>query len=112
MQFKLMVFIFFLLTVAAEVIFLPVIIHSLRANTETIFMLHHPDKTFSDFSKCQRQVDDTEHCYDTYNAAVQLAEAEDCTPSGIEQKRKFKKLVEHTTEANIESELEKECPDR
>ncbi|TKK17870.1 hypothetical protein EcCFBP13530_16170 [Enterobacter cancerogenus] len=28
-------------------------------------------------------------------------------PSGIEQKREFKKLVEHTTEANIEAELKR-----
>lgn len=97
------------LIVIATVLFLPQILREAQTNTEIEEMLQHPDSTFIIFSKCKKNVSDVDQCYNAYSAAVRLADAKNCTSSGIELKRKFKRLVEHSKERDIENEISKEC---
>lgn len=73
-------------------------------------MIKHPDDTFDYFSECKKRVSDADRCYNAYSAAVKIAESEISTLSGIKLKRKFKRLVEHGTNQDIDEEINKECP--
>ena len=97
------------LIVIATALFLPKILRESQTNAEIEEMLQHPDSTFIIFSKCKKDVSDVDRCYNAYSAAVRLADAKNCTPSGIELKRKFKRLVEHSQARDIEDEISKEC---
>ncbi|HCT9899538.1 hypothetical protein [Citrobacter koseri] len=110
MSFKIIVTIGAMLIIAAAVLFLPGILRGIKTNPQIEDMLKHPDGTYSFFSKCKKHVSDVNRCYNAYSASVQIADSKDCSPSGIALKLKFKELVEHTTEIDIESEISKECP--
>ena len=73
-------------------------------------MIKHPNDTFDYFSKCKKRVSDADRCYSAYSAAVKIADSKNCTSPGVELKRKFKRLVEHGTELDIDEEINKECP--
>ncbi|WP_447765747.1 hypothetical protein [Enterobacter asburiae] len=109
MSFRLLVAVGVVLVIAADVLFLPGILHGINDNPQTEHMLKHPDDIYNFFSTCKKEVLDADRCYYAYSASVQIANSPDCTPSGIELKRKFKKLVEHARDLDIESEIKIEC---
>lgn len=98
-----------LVTILSMTIF-PKVIRGIRDNPEVREMIKYPDETFDYFSECKKKVSDTDHCYKAYSAAVQITDSKDCTPSGVELKRKFKRLAEHGTDQDIDEEINKECP--
>ncbi|MEF3092337.1 hypothetical protein CD006_01300 [Enterobacter sp. 10-1] len=109
MTFKLTVAIGVVLVAVATALFFPKIFRELQTNSELEKMLQQPDNTYLLFSQCKKDVSDVDRCYNAYSAAVQLADSKNCTPSGIELKRKFKRLVEHSKDRDIENEINKEC---
>lgn len=110
MSFRIVVITSVVLVTTSSIFILPKVISGLRNNPEIKDMIKHPDGTFDYFSECKKQVSDADRCYNAYSAAVQIADSRDCTPSGIELKRKFKRLVEHGTNQGIDEEINKECP--
>lgn len=110
MSFRIVVITTVVLVTISSIFILPEVIRGLRNNTEIREMVKHTDDTFDYFSECKKQVSDADRCYNTYSAAVQIADSRNCTPSGIELKRKFKRLVEHGTNQDIDEEISKECP--
>lgn len=68
-----------------------------------------PDRTYATIRQCQKQVDDVNHCYNAWSAGVALAEADDGSPAGVRNKRRFKQLVEHISDADIAQEMAKAC---
>lgn len=110
MSFRIVVIIALILVTISSIIIFPKIIRGIRDNPEVREMIKHPDETFDYFSECKKRVSDTDHCYKAYSAAVQIADSKDCTPSGVALKHKFKRLVEHGTDQDIDEEINKECP--
>ena len=99
-----------MLIIVPTVLFLPGILQGIKTNPQIEDMLKNHDDTYNFFSKCKNMfrmltaaITPTAHLY-------RCADSKDCSPSGIALKLKFKELVEHTTEINIESEISKECP--
>lgn len=109
MSFKVMIGCMVLFVGILDYIALPKIIETIKNNPEIKDMRLHPDFTYSYFKECTIHVVDANRCYNAYSAAVDIANAESCTPSGIELKRKFKHLVEHAADNVIEDEIKKEC---
>lgn len=92
-----------------SLIIMPKVLKTVRSNPEIERLVKAPNATFSLFSECKKHVADADRCYNAYSAAVYLANLNDCTPSGIELKRKFKGLVEHAKARDIEDEINKQC---
>ncbi|EMO7187598.1 TPA: hypothetical protein QDZ66_004017 [Pluralibacter gergoviae] len=89
---------------------LPRVLEGVKKNPDIDYMMAHPDRAFDTYSECKKQVADADRCYSAYSAAVLLAETSSCTPSGIERKRKFKRLTEHASNETIEQEIARACP--
>ncbi|HCM6188576.1 TPA: hypothetical protein N3Z43_005291 [Klebsiella pneumoniae] len=90
--------------------FLPGELRKITNSDEIMEMVAHPDDTFNVFNQCKNLVADVDRCYAAYSAAVQIADAKNCSPSSLALKRKFKRLVEHSTNGAIEDEIRKDCP--
>lgn len=88
---------------------LPKAIETIKNNPEANFMRLHPNFTYNYFKNCTIHVVDVNRCYNAYSVAIDIANSKDCTSSNIERKRKFKHLVEHSTDETIEDEIKKEC---
>jgi hypothetical protein len=88
---------------------LPGELQEIKGTNEIMTLVNHPDDTFNIFSQCKKMVNDVDRCYSAYSAAVQIANSTNCSPSSLALKRKFKKLVEHSTNDVIEDEIRKEC---
>lgn len=109
MPYRFMILIFIGITFSLIYSFLPQELMNIKRNPDIEYFKSRQDYTFNFFSKCKKQVSNVAHCYNAYSAAVQLAESKNCTPSGIRVKRRFKQLVEHTTDDAIEDEIKREC---
>ncbi|MBS1204750.1 MAG: hypothetical protein H6R25_1649 [Proteobacteria bacterium] len=93
----------------ASVMLLPGIFSQLKNTPEINYYKNHPDSAYSVFSGCKSHPDNVDECYAAYSAAVYLADSVDCSPSGIEIKHRFKQLVEHSREDDINKEIISDC---
>lgn len=109
MSYRCFITLLSLIALISGLLVMPGVLKTVRSNPEMERMIKAPDATFSLFSACKKQVTDAEQCYNAYSAAVYLANLDDCSPAGIELKRKFKGLVEHAKARDIENEINKQC---
>ncbi|MCV3774233.1 hypothetical protein [Enterobacter sp. RD4-1-1] len=93
----------------ASVMLLPVIFSQLKNTPEINFYKNHPDLDYTVFSNCRSHPNNVDDCYAAYNAAVFLADSADCSHAGIDIKRRFKRLVEHSKEEYITAEIISDC---
>lgn len=101
-----------ILAVVLSYLTLPAVIKGIKVNPQIAWLIAHPDITFDRFSECKQHVSDANGCYNAYSAAVQLAEAHDCSEDGLKRRLRFKRLTEHAADSELENELNKACPGR
>jgi len=94
------------------VILLPGIFSQLRNTPEINHYKSHPDLTYRVFSSCKYHPENVDDCYAAYSAAIDLADSGDCSPAGKEVKRRFKILVENSSEKHVNEEIISECQAR
>lgn len=94
------------------VILLPGIFSQLRNAPEINYYKSHPDLTYRVFSGCKYHPVNVDDCYAAYSAAVDLADSGDCSPAGKKVKRRFKILVENSSEKNVTEEIISDCQAR
>lgn len=109
MKFRYSVVTGVVLLAVASVVMLSDIISGLKNSPRIVFYHNDPDRAYSVFSVCKDHPEPIDDCYAAYSAAVALADSEDCTATGIETKRRFKRLVEHAKEETITEEINSDC---
>lgn len=80
-----------------------------KNNPQVLAWIKVPDRTYAAIDECQKQVDNAERCYSAWSAGVALAESDDCSDVGLFNKRRFKQLIEHIADDDIDKEIAKEC---
>ncbi|MGK3143589.1 hypothetical protein [Pantoea sp. C2G6] len=93
----------------ASAVLLPGIFAQLKNSPDAAYYKNHPDLAYNVFSGCKSHPDNVGNCYAAYNAAVDLADSDDCSPAGRVIKHRFKRLVEHAKEEYINEEIISDC---
>lgn len=109
MKFRYIAMMGFVAFALASTQLLPVIFSHLKSTPEISYYINHPDLTYSIFSECKLRVDDADRCYAAYSAGIFLADSTDCSLTGIEFRRRFKRLVEHSKNDTITEEITSDC---
>lgn len=109
MKFRYIVLMGMVTLTVASVMLLPSIFSQLKNTPQINYYKSHPDLAYTVFSGCKAYPDNVDDCYAAYNAAVYLAASGDCSPSGKEIKRRFKRLVEHSKDEYITAEITADC---
>ena len=109
MKFRFIIFTGVMLLAVVSVMVLSDIISGLKNSPEIVFYKSHPERAYAVFTVCKNHPDPIDDCYAAYSAAVSLADSEDCSVTGKETKRRFKRLVEHAKEETITEEIDSDC---
>ncbi|MBD8129266.1 hypothetical protein IFU23_24370 [Pantoea agglomerans] len=109
MKFRYIALTGFIILAIASVILLPGVFSQLKNTPEINYYKNHPDVDYIVFSGCKSHPENLDECYAAYSAAVYLASSSDCSPAGIEIKRRFKRLVESSKEEYITEEIISDC---
>lgn len=88
---------------------MPKIQQRAKNDPQVLAWIKSPDRAYVAISRCQKQVDNVERCYSAWSAGVALAESNDCSAAGLFNKRRFKQLVEHMSDDDIDKDIAKVC---